>query len=460
MIADPDHWQHRLDELAVLHKVPGASLAILDGGEIIAAATGVVNQETGVQTTTDAVFQIGSITKVWTATLLMQLVDQGRLDLDAPLDEVLPELSIATPGVTAKATTRHLLSHSSGIDGDVFDDFGRGDDCVARYVAGCARLALIHPVGATMSYCNAGFAIAGRIVERLTGGTWDAALQDSLIEPLGLSRTVTLAEDAIRFRVAFGHIDVDGQQQLAPQWELPRGLGPAGRITAAAADVIAFAQLHLRGGLAADGSRLLSAESTAEMQRPQVQVPSYPAGSRHVGLGWQLHNWSGHRLLAHNGGTIGQFSFLYLLPDQGGAVCLLTNGGQARHIFQTLFSEIFSELWHVEMPASPQPAADPVPFDPARYVGRYEREGIRLEVASVTPATAVGPGLAMTITHTGPLAEVLPFQVETMSLQPVAKDVFVARSAETDPWDPFVFFQLDGNGSFVHAGGRATPRRD
>src|SRR5580698_2861328 len=225
MTADPACWQQRLEELAIRHQVPGASLAILADDAITTAVTGVLNIETGVQTTADSVFQIGSITKVWITTLLMQLVEEGRLDLDATLDSVLPELSLATQGATALITVRHLLSHCSGIDGDMFDDFGRGADNVARYVAGCGRLQLIHPPGATMSYCNAGFVIAGRIIETLTGGTWDRALRRRLIKPLGLRHTVTLADEAIRFRAAFGHLDIDGEQQLAAVWPLSGGAG-------------------------------------------------------------------------------------------------------------------------------------------------------------------------------------------------------------------------------------------
>jgi CubicO group peptidase (beta-lactamase class C family) len=455
--ADLAHWQHRLDELSTEHNVPGASLAILDGGELTEVASGVINSGTAVETTTDSVFQIGSITKVWTTTLLMQQADQGKLNLDAPLTDVLPELSLASPCATGQITTRHLLSHTSGIDGDVFDDFGRGDDCVARYVAACSRLFLTQPVGATMSYCNAGFVIAGRIIERLTGASWDASLRRSLIQPLGLKRTVTLPEEAIRFRAAYGHIDADGEQRLAPAWALPGGAGPAGGIIASAGDVIAFAQLHLRGGLALDGTRLVSASSVAAMQRPQVEVPSYPHGERHVGLGWQLSSWDGEPVIGHNGGTIGQYSFLHVLPDRDAAVCLLTNGGHHERLCQDLAAEIFPALWQVTPPRRPEPAATAADVDPARYVGRYEREGIRLDVS---PAGPGDPGLTLTVTHTGHLAELLEYQVETVQLLPAAPDVFVGRSAEADPWEVFTFFQLDGQGSYVHAGGRATPRRD
>ncbi|QTV79594.1 serine hydrolase domain-containing protein [Microbacterium sp. NIBRBAC000506063] len=96
------------------------------------AAHGVLHVGTGAPVSTESLFQIGSITKVWTASLVMQLADSGALDLDAPVVEVVPSLELSS---SARAvTTRHLLSHTSGLEGDIFTDTGRGDDCVARYV--------------------------------------------------------------------------------------------------------------------------------------------------------------------------------------------------------------------------------------------------------------------------------------------------------------------------------------
>src|SRR5262249_35979755 len=137
---DKEHWQQRLTELAERHRVPGAALGILrvrPGREddVAEVATGVLNKETGVEATPDSVFQIGSMTKVWTTTVVMQLVDEGKLDLDAPIVDVLPELELSDAEVAQKVTMRHLLSHTSGIDGDVLTDTGRGDDCLDKYVA-------------------------------------------------------------------------------------------------------------------------------------------------------------------------------------------------------------------------------------------------------------------------------------------------------------------------------------
>lgn len=138
----------RLVSLAEDRGIPGAVLAVLHDDEIHEWSTGVTSLSTGVEVTPEAIFQIGSITKVWTATLVMQLVDEGGVELDAPVRTYLPELRFADPVATERTTLRHLLTHTSGVDGDVFEDFGRGDDAVARYVEACAGATSVLPPGA------------------------------------------------------------------------------------------------------------------------------------------------------------------------------------------------------------------------------------------------------------------------------------------------------------------------
>lgn len=224
---DAAHWQRRLTTLAARHGVPGATLGILrlrpgSEDELVEAATGVLNKNTGVEVTTDSLFQIGSMTKVWTATLALQLVDEGKLDLDAPIADVLPELALRNPDVAKQVTMWHLLTHTSGIDGDVFTDTGRGDDCLEKYVDLLAEVDQNHPLGATWSYCNSGFSLAYRVIEKLTGGTWDQALQERIYKPLGLAHTVTLPEEALLYRAAVGHTGEPGAEPTrAPVWGLP-----------------------------------------------------------------------------------------------------------------------------------------------------------------------------------------------------------------------------------------------
>lgn len=441
--------QSRLENLIGRHHVPGASVAVLAGGQTAAAAAGVLNLSTGARATTDAVFQIGSISKVYTATVVMQLVEEGMLDLDAPVVEALPELELADPDVTKKVTMRHLLTHTSGIQGDHFTDTGRGDDCVARFVASCAGLGQSHPLGATMSYCNTGYVIAGRVIEVLTGGTWDESLRQRIFEPLGLARTVTLPEEVLRFAGAVGHVaPKPGQDpEVAPVWGLPRSVGPAGLICSTASEVIDFARAHME-------ARLLSGKSTLAMQEPQVEVPDpYTLGS-HWGLGWILFDWNGRRLYGHDGNTVGQAGFLRVVPDAGVAIALLTNGGNAQDLYRELYGDLLCELAGVEMPPRPEPPAKPVEgkLDLTGYTGVYERESMRMEV------TVEGGRLVLTTTSTGPLAKLSADPTTRFELVAVEADLFVTRLPGTQTWMPVVFYRLDDDKPYVHMGARATPK--
>ena len=303
--------RERLSNLIEQYSVPGATLGILHEGRATVVAAGVLSKATTVDVTPESLFQIGSITKVWTATLVMQLVDEGVLELDAPVREVLPSFAVADEVVSRTVTPRHLLTHTSGIDGDVFTDTGRGDECVQRYVDGLADVAQNHPLAATWSYCNAGFIVLGRIVEQLRGCTWDAALRTHLVTPLGLQHTVTLPEDALLHRTAVGHVSAPGEEPApAATWTLPRSVGPAGLVTAAAGDVLTFADAHLRDGITAEGTRVLSTESAAAMTRHEADLPERRTLGDSIGLSWLRYGWSGERLIGHDGNTLGQAAFL------------------------------------------------------------------------------------------------------------------------------------------------------
>ena len=455
---DRAHWQDRLRELAESHDVPGAALGIMrwrpDGSDDqVEASYGVLSKATGVEATTDSLFQIGSITKVFTTTLVMQLVEQGRLDLDAPVRDVLPELHLKDPGAAEQVTVRHLLTHTSGIDGDLFTDTGRGDDCLERFVAGLREAAQTHPLGATWSYCNTGFVIAGRVLEKLAGTVWDTALRQQLLDPLGLERTVTLPEDALLFRTAVGHVSQGGgSPQPARVWTLGRSSGPAGLVTASVGDVLAFARMHLAGGRAKDATRVLGEAAVAEMQQPQAALPYRARGADSWGLGWMRLDWDGHFVLGHDGSTIGQAAFLRLLPDRGLAVALLTNGGHTDDLYEDLFREIFDELAGVALPPRFEPPATRPGVGIDDHLGTYERAGTRLEVF-----TQDGRAMLRT-TITGPLAGLEPDPPD-LELRPVGPDLFAVREPDVETWTPVFFYSLPGGGRYLFMS-RATPKVD
>ena len=183
----PAELEKKLSELIDAHGVPGAQLCVLDGDQLTEVAAGVLSQGTGFPSRTDALFLPGSIGKVYTATLVMMLVDEGKLDLDAPIRHYLPDFEVQDAHARDTVTARHLLSHTSGFDGDHFTDTGRGDDALARYVADCADLPQIVDPGRIWSYSNSGYAVLGRIVEVLSGVTFEQALRERLITPLALA---------------------------------------------------------------------------------------------------------------------------------------------------------------------------------------------------------------------------------------------------------------------------------
>lgn len=450
--------QTRLDELRERHGVPAASVGVLAGEEIEAAASGILNLGTGVEATDDSLFQIGSITKVWTATLVMQLVDEGLIELEAPVRTYLPGFRVADEAVSESVTIRHLLTHTSGIDGDHFADTGRGDDALERYAETCAALLQVHPLGATMSYCNTGYTVLGRVLEVVTGAVWDDLLRERLVEPLGLTHTATLPEDVLRFRAAIGHIQPGEELVPAPAWGLPRTAGPAGAICSTAAELLDFARLHLRDGLARDGERLLSEEAARAMREPQVEVPTGGIGESeaHWGLGWSVYTWSGRTVVGHDGGTIGQAAFLRVVPDSGTAVALLTNGGDPFGLYRDLCGELLAETAGVAMPPEPVPLESPPAVDAADYLGRYGREGAVLEVVERDG------NLVAIQTVTGLGSEMAPEPVEMpLAAFDAEREVFLAQHpALKGAWLPVRFTTLADGRRCLHAGGRATPRVD
>ena len=341
------------------YHVPGAVLAVRRDDEMVEYANGVLNLTTGVETTTDSVFQIGSITKVFTTTLIMQLVDEGRLDLDSPVCTYLPEFTLANREYSAAITVRQLVTHTSGMDGDYFHDTGRGADAVERYVMSLGALPSLHAPGAMWSYCNGGFVVAGRIVEKLTGLTWDQAIEQRIFKPAGLATMGTLPEVAILSRAAAGHVmDEEGNWKRAPVWLLAPSNGPAGATPfAAARDLLTFAWTHLNGGTAEGGTRILSEKGVRAMQQEEVHLPGRGIVD-HWGLGWMLFDWGPERIIGHDGGTIGQSSFLRISPEKRFGAALLTNGGNVQALSRKVLGEVFARGAGIQMAPLPEANAE------------------------------------------------------------------------------------------------------
>lgn len=451
------NWlQERLPALLAENKVPGAAIAISVDGQVVEYAAGVLSTSTGVDATTDSLFQVGSITKVWTTTLLMQLVDEGKLDLDAPVRTYLPEFRLADETAAAAITTRQLLSHTAGFEGDLFTDTGRGDDCLEKYVATLASTAQLFPPGEMFSYNNAGFCVLGRIVEVLREKPYDDCLRQYLFGPLGLTHAAADAYEAILHRAAVGHIQTepDTDPQPAPIWALVRSNAPAGAMLAMRPrDLLTFAGMHLNGGAAPDGTVVLSADSAAAMRKPQVRVPDVGLMGNAWGLGWELFDWSGRAVFGHDGGTVGQSAFLRVVPDRNLSIALLTNGGNPIAVYIEIYRHLLRELADIEMPALPTPPVDPSHIDAQRYLGTYASE-----VAELTVAQDDEGRLWLEQTPKGILAEI-GGHPERFELVRLDGHTFVQVEPRMGVHLSHVFVGDDGAGRalYVHSG-RATRR--
>jgi CubicO group peptidase (beta-lactamase class C family) len=266
-----------------------------------------------------------------------------------------------------------LLTHTSGIAGDIFTDTGRGDDYLERYVDGLASVPPTLPLGAGFSYCNSGFCLAGRVIEAVTGKVWDDAMRDLVFTPLGLANTMTLPEEAILHSAAVGHErQHDGTFKPVARWGLPRSISPAGGIISTTSDVLSFARFHINDGRTVDGGSLLPVDLVREMRSTQIPLPFHDGENESLGLAWFRQAWDGRSLIGHDGDTVGQSACLRILPSEGIAVVLLTNGGPARDLYRSLYSEIFAELAGISMPPPLQPPAKrPEKFELERHLGLY-----------------------------------------------------------------------------------------
>lgn len=426
----------RLGRLTREHRVPGACLAVLHDGEMWDCATGYLNLNTMVEATSDSLFQIGSITKVYTATLVMQLVDGGRVDLDAPIQSYLPDVRFADEGASARVTVRHLLNHTSGVDGDYFGDFGYGGDAIERYVAACRDLPQLFEPGAMFSYCNAGFTVLGRLLEVIEGSSYHEVLAKKLVAPLGAPTPKTLLQDIVMYRVAIGH-DTNregGEPTVVSKWGLPHAGTPKGSTTCARArDVVAFAQAHLDGGAV-----LLSKDAASAMRHREVVLPSTRANDEAWGLGWYLDTWDGREVFGHDGGTLGQRSYLRVDPASGVAAALLTNSYTSEPVYQELFGVIFGELAGLAIPDLPHPAATPAVEETAMYEGTYERVGVR------TMITVRNGELWMDQSFSNEMADIEEPQAPA-PITPAGGGVFYTFSEDTRTHYPLHFLS-DSNG--------------
>ena len=241
-----------------------------------------------------------------------------------PLRELMPGFSMNDPDVTARATARHLLTHTGGWVGDYFDDFGNGDDALAAMVAAVGRLEQVTPLGEVWSYNNAGFNIAGRLLEILGGKPYEAAIRELLFAPLGLEQSWFYPDDVFfTHRFAVGHERREGKVAVARPWAIGRAGNCVGGGICSVGDLLDYARFMLDRGVNARGARIMQQATIDAMLEPGMEAG---VGKR-IGISWNIRTPGGLKVCGHGGATHGQEAALHFAPEEDFAIALLTNSG-------------------------------------------------------------------------------------------------------------------------------------
>lgn len=385
---NPDQYRAAIEQLkaAIQYEMdtkslPAVSMVLVDDQQTIwTESFGLEDPATGQPADLQTVFRIGSVSKLFTDIAVMQLVERGEVDLDAPVQTYLPDFQPAnTSG--KPITLRQLMSHRAGLVreprvGNYFSGFTGGLEKTVQSLNGAP---LIYEPETKVKYSNAGIAVVGYVLEKLKGQSFPLYLQQHLISPMGLENSAFQPTPPIRSHLAVGQMwSYDGRQFAAPTFEL--GMAPAGSMYATITDLGKFLSILFNGGVG-DHGRILKTATLEKMWEPQFDT----GGDRDYGLGFALDEQGGTRRVGHGGAIYGFATQLYALPEKKLGAATVITADCANTISDRLTDYALSLMLAARtgeaLPA--YPTTDPV--DPAvreRYEGHYQNgtERISLEV--------------------------------------------------------------------------------
>ena len=313
-------------------QVPGVSIGIYHNGQEFTAGFGITSVEHPLPVTADTLFQTGSISKTFTGTLIMMLVERGRVDLDSPVKKYIKDFKVRDKTVSGKVTVRQLLTHMGGWVGDYFNNFGDGDDSLEKMVKDIARLPQVQPLGTIWSYNNTGFNIASRMIEVVTKKPFERVMQEMLLDPLGLDMTFFYPSDILfTHRFVVGHQKVEGKVRVARPWAIGRAGNGVGGVVSTVRDLLKYARFHMSNGK----KGVISGKSLKAMRVPQVEA----GGRGMMGITWFIRQVGEITAYAHGGATHGQQAYFFFIPDRDFACAILTNSDDGGIITSGVFSK-------------------------------------------------------------------------------------------------------------------------
>jgi len=373
------------------YRVPGVAIGIIDNGVVTTRGLGVTNVEDPLPITDHTVFPIASISKTFAATMMMRLVEQGKVGLAAPVRTYLPEFRVRDEAVSRDVTVWNLLTHSGGWEGQISGP-ERGEDTLRNFVGSIADLMQVSPLepgrdsarppAAVWSYNNAGFSVSGRVIEAVTGLSINRAVRELVFTPLGLTHAGTTAGDFIVNRFAAGHANRGDNPPALQRPFSPSVSVTAGGVGLCITDLLAYARFHMDDGTAANGERVLTRASLERMRTPQLHKQGTDDD---MGLAWHLRTVGPLRVAAHGGTLGGHILLLEIVPERNFAIGILTNAQNGWRLIQDIERAALSSYHGATFPANHAiahrglaetlPSAQPIAKqpDPAPYVGRYLR---------------------------------------------------------------------------------------
>ena len=364
------------------HRIPGVAIGIVDNGVVSTRGLGITNIDDPLPVTEHTVFPIASISKTFAATAAMRLIEQGKIDLKAPVRKYLPEFTVRDDTVSREATVWNLLTHSGGWEGQISGP-ERGEDTLRNFVATVMSDNMqIAPPAAAWSYNNAGYSVAGRLLEVVTGTSINRAMRDLVFAPLGLAHAGTTAGDFIVNRFAAGHVARGSDPPTLIRPYTHATSVTSGGIGLCIADMMAYAKFHLGDGTTMKGERILARASLDLMQTPQLEKQSTDDA---IGIGWHIRRVGSTRIAGQGGTAGGHILVLSIVPERNFAISILTNAQNGWRLIQEVEREAL-RAYHgivygrnqaiahrglVETLPNVEPLASQP--DPQAYVGRYRR---------------------------------------------------------------------------------------
>ena len=418
-----ERWQGAMEACGV----PALAMVLVEGDEVVHRVTlGRRDPARDAPVTPDTIFYIASITKTYVAFALARLAEEGKVDLDAPVQRYLPRFRLADAAASERITVRDLLCHRHGLSSGpiVLLDAYTGEITEERYYH---FLAEVEPRG--VAYSNLHFTLAGRVIEAVAGQPWREHMKEHLFRPAGLTRTTGYADWMYaQDDVAIPAVVVDGKPEAVPVRKTDRTMHAAGGLGTSIDDAARWLRLQLGRGTI-DGTQLLSARATEASWELLADARAGTVGPPEAfALAWQRSLYRGHLQLAHGGDYVGVSAWVGFLPEVGLGLAVLTTGGNgAQGLCELVATDVRERL------LADDEVADPLPGLLQRARAARSREAA---LAGRAPATALD-----------------------LSLPPER-----CAGAYRNEWYGTLTLELDGAGLRARLGdyplGLSSPRRD